>query len=140
MITSVLIGMCLGFLPHNFHPAKIFMGDTGAMLIGLVLASTMITVTPLDSSNINRFPVVLPLIVPIAILVLPLLDLIMAVVRRTSNGLSPFAPDRGHLHHRLLDIGHSHRRSVLIMYAWTFLFASRSWGCPSRACRSCCSR
>ncbi|WP_371780345.1 glycosyltransferase family 4 protein [Streptosporangium subroseum] len=123
VITSVLIGMCLGFLPHNFHPAKIFMGDTGAMLIGLVLASTMITVTPLDSSNINRFPVVLPLIVPIAILVLPLLDLIMAVVRRTSNGLSPFAPDRGHLHHRLLDVGHSHRRSVLIMYTWTFLFA-----------------
>jgi UDP-GlcNAc:undecaprenyl-phosphate GlcNAc-1-phosphate transferase len=123
VITSVLIGVCLGFLPHNFHPAKIFMGDTGAMLIGLVLASTMITVTPLDSSNINRFPVVLPLIVPIAILVLPLLDLIMAVVRRTSNGLSPFSPDRGHLHHRLLDIGHSHRRSVLIMYTWTFLFA-----------------
>lgn len=123
VIASVLIGMCLGFLPHNFHPAKIFMGDTGAMLIGLVLASTMITVTPLDSSNINRFPVVLPLIVPVAILVLPLLDLIMAVVRRTSNGLSPFAPDRGHLHHRLLDVGHSHRRSVLIMYTWTFLFA-----------------
>ena len=88
------------------------------MLMSLVLSSTMITVTPLDSSNINRFPVVLPLIVPIAILVLPLLDLIMAVVRRTSNGLSPFAPDRGHLHHRLLDVGHSHRRSVLIMYTW----------------------
>ncbi|MBG0828326.1 undecaprenyl/decaprenyl-phosphate alpha-N-acetylglucosaminyl 1-phosphate transferase [Planomonospora sp. ID67723] len=122
-VTAVLIGMCLGFLPHNFHPAKIFMGDTGAMLIGLVLASTMITVTPLDSSSINRFPVILPMLVPVAILVLPLLDLIMAVIRRTSNGLSPFAPDRGHLHHRLLDIGHSHRRSVLIMYAWTFLFA-----------------
>ncbi|MGJ6962433.1 glycosyltransferase family 4 protein [Streptosporangium sp. G11] len=122
-IASVLIGVCLGFLPHNFHPAKIFMGDTGAMLIGLVLASTMILVTPLDSSSINRFPVILPLLVPVAILVLPLLDLIMAVIRRTSNGLSPFSPDRGHLHHRLLDIGHSHRRSVMIMYAWTFLFA-----------------
>ncbi|MFF3443460.1 glycosyltransferase family 4 protein [Streptosporangium sp. NPDC002721] len=123
VIASVLIGICLGFLPHNFHPAKIFMGDTGAMLIGLVLASTMILVTPLDSSSINRFPVILPLLVPVAILVLPLLDLIMAVIRRTSNGLSPFSPDRGHLHHRLLDIGHSHRRSVMIMYAWTFLFA-----------------
>nr|BFE87143.1 hypothetical protein GCM10020093_097440 [Planobispora longispora] len=122
-IAAVLIGMCLGFLPHNFHPAKIFMGDTGAMLIGLVLASTMITITPLDSNSINTFPVILPLLLPVAILVLPLLDLIMAVIRRTSNGLSPFAPDRGHLHHRLLDIGHSHRRSVLIMYAWTFLFA-----------------
>ncbi|MFC4057423.1 glycosyltransferase family 4 protein [Planomonospora corallina] len=125
-VASVLIGMCAGFLPHNFHPAKIFMGDTGAMLIGLVLASTMITITSIDPDSIesiNRFPVVLPLLVPVAILVLPLLDLTMAVIRRTSNGLSPFAPDRGHLHHRLLDIGHSHRRSVLIMYAWTFLFA-----------------
>lgn len=136
-IAAVLIGVCLGFLPHNFHPAKIFMGDTGAMLIGLVLASTMITITPLDSETfaVNSFPVILPLVVPVAILVLPLLDLIMAVIRRTSNGLSPFAPDRGHLHHRLLDIGHSHRRSVLLMYAWTFLFAfavvaMAAWGVP----------
>ncbi|PZG16038.1 glycosyltransferase family 4 protein [Nonomuraea aridisoli] len=125
-IAAVLIGACLGFLPHNFHPAKIFMGDTGAMLIGLVLASSIVTVTPLDPAiieNTNRFGVLLPLLVPAAVLVLPLIDLITAVVRRTSQGLSPFAPDRGHLHHRLLDIGHSHRRSVLIMYAWAFLFS-----------------
>ncbi|SEG58264.1 UDP-GlcNAc:undecaprenyl-phosphate GlcNAc-1-phosphate transferase [Nonomuraea solani] len=125
-IAAVLIGTCLGFLPHNFHPAKIFMGDTGAMLIGLVLASSIVTVTPLDPAAIedmNKVPVLLPLMLPAAVLVLPLIDLITAVVRRTSQGLSPFAPDRGHLHHRLLDIGHSHRRSVLIMYAWAFLFA-----------------
>ncbi|MGN9782391.1 undecaprenyl/decaprenyl-phosphate alpha-N-acetylglucosaminyl 1-phosphate transferase [Nonomuraea sp. ZG12] len=125
-ITAVLIGTCLGFLPHNFHPAKIFMGDTGAMLIGLVLASSIVTVTPVDPSvieGINRFGVLLPLLVPAAVLVLPLIDLITAVVRRTSYGMSPFAPDRGHLHHRLMDIGHSHRQSVLIMYAWAFLFA-----------------
>lgn len=125
-IAAVLIGTCLGFLPHNFHPAKIFMGDTGAMLIGLVLASSIVTVTPVDTSAIadmNKFPVVLPLLVPAAMLVLPLVDLITAVVRRTSQGLSPFAPDRGHLHHRLMDVGHSHRRSVLIMYAWTFVFS-----------------
>ncbi|MDF5752543.1 MraY family glycosyltransferase [Spongiactinospora sp. TRM90649] len=125
-ITSVLIGICAGFLPHNFHPAKIFMGDTGAMLIGLVLASSVVTVTPIDPSalspTINRFPLVLPLLLPVAVMVLPLLDLWTAVVRRTSYGMSPFAPDRGHLHHRLLDVGHSHRRTVLIMYAWTFLF------------------
>lgn len=124
-ITSILIGMCLGFLPHNFHPAKIFMGDTGAMLIGLILASSVITVTPIDPTAINqfsRFPLILPLLLPVAVMVLPLLDLIAAVVRRTSQGLSPFAPDRGHLHHRLLDIGHSHRRTVLIMYAWTSVF------------------
>ena len=126
VITSVLIGMCLGFLPHNFHPAKIFMGDTGAMLIGLVLASSMITVTPVDPSSIgdiNRFGVVLPLLLPVAVMVLPLTDLVTAVVRRTSQGMSPFAPDRGHLHHRLLDVGHSHRRTVLIMYLWSSLFA-----------------
>ncbi|TDD07323.1 undecaprenyl/decaprenyl-phosphate alpha-N-acetylglucosaminyl 1-phosphate transferase [Nonomuraea deserti] len=125
-IAAVLIGACLGFLPHNFHPAKIFMGDTGAMLIGLVLASSIVTVTPLDPAiieGINRFGVLLPLLVPAGVLVLPLVDLVTAVVRRTSRGLSPFAPDRGHLHHRLMDIGHSHRRSVLIMYAWAFLFA-----------------
>ncbi|WP_214413548.1 MraY family glycosyltransferase [Sphaerisporangium fuscum] len=127
-VTAVLIGMCLGFLPHNFHPAKIFMGDTGAMLIGLVLAASVVSVTgTVDygaAGNINRFPVVLPILLPLAVMVLPLADLLMAVVRRTSYGKSPFAPDRGHLHHRLLHIGHSHRRTVLIMYAWTFLFAA----------------
>ncbi|MEW9532805.1 undecaprenyl/decaprenyl-phosphate alpha-N-acetylglucosaminyl 1-phosphate transferase [Microbispora sp. NPDC049125] len=125
-IAAILIGMCVGFLPHNFHPAKIFMGDTGAMLIGLLLATSLVTIaSSVDTSSkeINEFPVILPLILPVAVMILPLADLVMAVVRRTSAGLSPFAPDRGHLHHRLLDIGHSHRRSVLIMYAWTFLFA-----------------
>lgn len=125
-ITAVLIGMCIGFLPHNFHPAKIFMGDTGAMLIGLVLASSIVTVTPQDptvTEGINRFGVLISLLVPASVLVLPLVDLITAVVRRTSQGLSPFAPDRGHLHHRLLDSGHSHTKTVLIMYAWTSLFA-----------------
>ncbi|MET9342809.1 MULTISPECIES: glycosyltransferase family 4 protein [unclassified Nonomuraea] len=125
-ITAILIGMCLGFLPHNFHPARIFMGDTGAMLLGLVLAASLITVTPVDADVIegmNRFGALMPILLPAAVMVLPLIDLISAVIRRTSMGLSPFAPDRGHLHHRLLDIGHSHRRTVLIMYAWTSLFA-----------------
>lgn len=126
VITAILIGMCVGFLPHNFHPAKIFMGDTGAMLLGLVLAASMSKVTSIDPTvlpNLNRFPVILPLLVPVLVLVPPLADFIMAVVRRLSYGMSPFAADRGHLHHRLLDVGHSHRRTVLIMYAWTFLFA-----------------
>jgi UDP-GlcNAc:undecaprenyl-phosphate/decaprenyl-phosphate GlcNAc-1-phosphate transferase len=125
-IAAILIGMCAGFLPHNFNPAKIFMGDTGSMLIGLLLATSLITImSSVEPSavKINKFPVILPLVLPIAVMILPLADLVMAVVRRTSAGLSPFAPDRGHLHHRLLDVGHSHRRSVLIMYAWTFLFA-----------------
>lgn len=126
VITALLIGMCAGFLPHNFHPAKIFMGDTGAMLLGLVLAASMVKVTPIDPSilpDLNRFPVILPMLVPVAVLVPPLADFLMAVVRRMSYGKSPFAPDRGHLHHRLLDTGHSQRSAVLILYAWTFLFA-----------------
>jgi UDP-GlcNAc:undecaprenyl-phosphate GlcNAc-1-phosphate transferase len=126
VITALLIGICAGFLPHNFHPARIFMGDTGAMLLGLLLASSMIKVTSIDPTvipNLNRFPVILPMLLPVAVLVPPLADFLMAVIRRMSYGKSPFTADRGHLHHRLLDIGHSHRRTVLIMYAWTFLFA-----------------
>lgn len=126
VISALLIGMCAGFLPHNFHPARIFMGDTGAMLLGLVLAASMVKVTPIDPTilpDLNRFPVILPMLVPVAVLVPPLADFLMAVIRRMSYGKSPFAPDRGHLHHRLLDTGHSQRSAVLILYAWTFLFA-----------------
>ncbi|GAA4060289.1 glycosyltransferase family 4 protein [Nonomuraea soli] len=126
-VMAILIGVCLGFLPHNFHPARIFMGDTGAMLLGLVLGSSLITVTsaadPELIVDVNKFGALIPLLIPLSVLVLPLIDLVTAVVRRTSRGMSPFAPDRGHLHHLLMDLGHSHRRSVLILYAWTFLFA-----------------
>jgi UDP-GlcNAc:undecaprenyl-phosphate/decaprenyl-phosphate GlcNAc-1-phosphate transferase len=135
LASAVLVGMCLGFLPHNFYPARIFMGDTGAMLIGLLLAYTPISsLASLDpgsltnasayaSGTVNRFGAILPLLLPAAILLIPYADLLMAVVRRTRAGMSPFAPDRQHLHHRLLAIGHSHRASVLIMYLWATLFA-----------------
>ena len=129
---AVLAGACLGFVPHNFYPARIFMGDTGSMLLGLLLAYAPISsIASLDYASlteyrfatVNRFPEILPLIPPLAILIIPYADLLLAVVRRTRAGLSPFAPDRKHLHHRLLDIGHSHRLSVLIMYLWTMLFS-----------------
>ena len=127
LVSAVLTGMCLGFLPHNFYPARIFMGDTGAMLIGLVLAYATISSTawldPATLQGINRFPLVLPLLMPVAILVIPYADLLLAVIRRARAGLSVFAPDREHLHHRLLNIGHSHRLSVLILYMWAALFA-----------------
>jgi UDP-GlcNAc:undecaprenyl-phosphate/decaprenyl-phosphate GlcNAc-1-phosphate transferase len=133
LAAAVLAGACIGFLPHNFYPARIFMGDTGAMLLGLLLAYVPISsINSLDPSSlqpragfgtVNRFPEILPLLLPAAILVIPYVDLILAVVRRTRAGLSPFAPDRGHLHHRLLDIGHSQRSSVLIMYLWATLFS-----------------
>ena len=131
LIAALLAGMCIGFLPHNFHPARIFMGDTGSMLLGLLLAyvplSSTATLDPnvlthYNTAAVNRFPTVLPLLVPVAILIIPYADLLLAVVRRTRAGMSPFAPDKKHLHHRLLSVGHSHRQSVLIIYMWAALF------------------
>jgi len=135
LASAVLAGICLGFLPHNYHPARIFMGDTGAMLIGLLLAyapiSSLASLDPgsltdtraLALGTVNRFGAILPLLLPAAILLIPYADLLMAVFRRARAGLSPFAPDRKHLHHRMLEIGHSHRTSVLIMYLWAAVFA-----------------
>ena len=126
MISALLAGMCLGFLPHNFNPARIFMGDTGSMLLGLLLASCTITLTGIDTNSAisSNIPALLPLLLPIAVLAVPFLDLVLAVVRRTSAGLSPFAPDKKHLHHRLLAIGHSQRRAVLLMYLWSGLLGT----------------
>lgn len=136
LFAAILMGMCLGFLPHNMHPARIFMGDSGSMLIGLVLAAGAISVTgQVDPDNMRLFegserqathamlPVFIPLLLPLTIIAIPAADLVLAIVRRTWNGQSPFAADRGHLHHRLLNIGHSHSRSVLIMYFWSALIA-----------------
>ncbi|MEW2485336.1 MraY family glycosyltransferase [Streptomyces sp. NPDC048411] len=136
LFTAILMGMCLGFLPHNMHPARIFMGDSGSMLIGLVLAAGAISVTgQVDPDAMKLFagsereathamlPVFIPLLLPLTIIAIPAADLVLAIVRRTWKGQSPFAADRGHLHHRLLEIGHSHSRAVLIMYFWSALIA-----------------
>ena len=96
----------------------------GDPVLALIVAGGVITVTGFLDDWWGMDPFIkLAGQIAAAVLVLPLIDLITAVVRRTSYGMSPFAPDRGHLHHRLMDIGHSHRQSVLIMYAWAFLFA-----------------
>ncbi|MDQ1008280.1 UDP-GlcNAc:undecaprenyl-phosphate GlcNAc-1-phosphate transferase [Streptomyces sp. V4I23] len=136
LFAAILMGMCLGFLPHNMHPARIFMGDSGSMLIGLVLAAGAISITgQVDPDRLGIFvggeraathamlPVFIPLLLPLTITALPVADLLLAIVRRTWRGQSPFAADRGHLHHRLLEIGHSHSRAVLIMYFWSALIA-----------------
>ncbi|MEU9780946.1 MraY family glycosyltransferase [Streptomyces phaeochromogenes] len=136
LFSALLMGMCLGFLPHNMHPARIFMGDSGSMLIGLVLAAGAISITgQVDPDAMNLFagsekeavhqtvPVYIPLLLPLTIIAVPAADLVLAIVRRTWRGQSPFAADRGHLHHRLLEIGHSHSRAVLIMYFWSALIA-----------------
>ena len=122
-VVAALIGICLGFLPHNFHPATIFMGDSGSMLLGLVSAAGTIIVTgqvdPAAIAGSRALPTFLPVLLPVAVLLLPLTDMVMAVIRRTRAGKSPFHPDSMHLHHRLLAAGHSHRRAVLTMYVWT---------------------
>lgn len=133
LLSASLAGACAGFLPHNFHQARLFMGDSGSMLIGLVLSASAVTLTGQFSadqisdgaagSQASLVPTLLPLLLPVSILIVPILDLVLAVVRRTRAGRSPFAPDKQHLHHRLLEIGHSHRRAVLIMYLWAALMA-----------------
>ena len=123
LLTAVLVGGCIGFLPHNWFPSKIFMGDSGAMLIGLIMASAGIVSTGQITSGLydraNGIPTIIPILLPFAVLFLPLLDLGLAVVRRTALGRSPWSADRGHLHHKLLDIGYSHRTVVILMYLWT---------------------
>lgn len=127
LVIAGLVGICVGFLPHNFHPARIFMGDSGSMVLGLVLSAAAIVVTGnIDTtalSGAQQIPAFIPILLPLAVILLPLLDMGMAVARRVLAGRSPFHPDRLHLHHRMLAIGHSHRRAVLILYVWTAVFA-----------------
>ncbi len=130
--SALLAGMCLGFLPHNFYPARIFMGDIGSMLLGLMLAYGPISstasldpalLTNYSDTTLDRFPTFLPLLVPAAIFVIPYADLMFAIIRRAKAGKPLMTADRQHLHHRVLNIGHSYRQSVLIMYLWAALFS-----------------
>src|SRR4051794_3537231 len=129
LVAAVTVGICLGFLPHNFNPARIFMGDAGSMLIGLLLAAPTIAITgqvvpvAVSSGSTQLVPAFFPIVLPLAVLALPFLDLVSAVIRRTASGQAPWHPDKSHLHHRLLRLGHSHARAVLIMYAWTAILA-----------------
>lgn len=141
LITAILIGACVGFLPFNWHPAKLFMGDSGALMVGMLMAASAISVTgqvdpySLQSGRLLA-PAFIPLLLPIAILLLPITDFVLAVVRRLRAGKSPFSADRKHLHHRLLDMGHSHLGTVLLFYCWSavisvgvlsFLFVPWQW-------------
>ena len=127
LITAIIIGVCIGFLPHNYHPARIFMGDSGAMFLGLLLSSAAITLTgQIDVNAITQersSSALLPLLLPFTILAIPLLDLVLAVIRRVRARRSPFAADKEHLHHKLLSMGNSHRRTSAILYSWTAMFA-----------------
>ena len=127
VISVVLAGACLGFLPHNFHKARIFMGDSGSMLIGLMLAAASTTAAgPISQTAYgvrDVFALLSPFLLVVAVMFVPALDMLLAIIRRTRAGLSPFSPDKMHLHHRLLEIGHSHRRVVLLIYLWVGIVA-----------------
>jgi UDP-GlcNAc:undecaprenyl-phosphate GlcNAc-1-phosphate transferase len=131
LLTAVLVGACAGFLVLNWHPAKLFMGDAGALLVGFLMATSAVSITGnIDPAAVRTrtdlLPAFIPILLPFAILVVPILDFGLAVIRRVSAGKSPFSADRKHLHHRLLDMGHSHFHAVLIFYAWTAVVA---FGC-----------
>ena len=125
---SVLVaGAALGFLPHNFNPAKIFMGDSGSMLLGLVLAAATISGvgrTGESPTNTELAALAIPVLIPLLVLAVPFTDVVWAIARRLRRRRPVYRPDKEHIHHRLLEIGHSHRQAVLIMYLWSALLAS----------------
>ncbi len=121
LIAAIACGICLGFLPHNFHPSKIIMGDAGALLLGLLMASTTITVggRTADQFSGQTYFFFAPLVIPFVILGVPMVDTAFAVVRRAMRRASLSQADKEHLHHRLMRLGHGHTRSVVILWAWT---------------------
>ena len=125
LIAAITAGLCLGFLPHNFNPARIFMGDAGALMLGLLMA---VSTTVVGGRNEQAFSgqsffFYAPIFIPLVILGVPLLDALFAIVRRTARRRGVATADKDHLHHRLMRIGHGHRRSVLILWAWTILLS-----------------
>jgi UDP-GlcNAc:undecaprenyl-phosphate GlcNAc-1-phosphate transferase len=130
LVLAAVVGSCLGFLLYNFHPASIFMGDTGALLLGLLLAaggvSTIGNAVGPGHADFASFSV--PALIPALVLAVPFVDTAWAVLRRLRGGLAVSSPDTRHLHHRLMAIGNSHRRAVLIMYYWSALLAFATVG------------
>ncbi|HXX90439.1 MAG TPA: undecaprenyl/decaprenyl-phosphate alpha-N-acetylglucosaminyl 1-phosphate transferase [Acidimicrobiales bacterium] len=125
LIAVIAFGVCVGFLPHNFHPARAFMGDAGALFVGLLMAAATMVIggrTPEVSGQTYFF--FAPLFLPIVILGVPIADMAFAVVRRTARGTGFHTPDKDHVHHRLMRLGHGHRRTVLILWAWTAVLSA----------------
>jgi UDP-GlcNAc:undecaprenyl-phosphate GlcNAc-1-phosphate transferase len=129
LLSIITVGMCVGFLPHNFNPAKIFMGDSGALLLGLLMAVSTSVVGGREAPGAEpiagqAYFFLAPLFIPLIILGVPILDTIWAVVRRARRGQGLATADKGHLHHRLMEMGHGQRRSVLILWSWTALLSA----------------
>lgn len=122
LIAALTFGVCMGFLRDNFHPAKLFMGDAGALMLGLLMsASTMVIGGRTPPASGVTFFFFAPLLIPVFILGVPLTDAIFAFVRRTASGQGFHTPDKNHIHHRLMRLGHGHRRTVIILWLWTGL-------------------
>jgi UDP-GlcNAc:undecaprenyl-phosphate/decaprenyl-phosphate GlcNAc-1-phosphate transferase len=129
LVASALAGVCLGFLVHNSHPAKIFMGDTGSMVLGLLLGSAGVAYVGRTTAPSNAdFYGSIPLLIPALVLAIPFLDSAFAVGRRIFRRRPITVADRGHLHHLLLAFGHSHRRAVWVLYYWSAVLAVASVG------------
>lgn len=125
LVAVIVVGVCVGFLPHNFHPAKIFMGDGGALLLGLLMAAATISVGGQSRAEFSgqTFFFFAPLLIPLMILGVPIVDTAFAIIRRATTRSGVATADKGHLHHRLMNLGHGQRRSVLILWAWTALLS-----------------
>jgi len=126
VLSAIIAGAAIGFLPWNFHPAKIFMGDTGALLLGLLLGAATVSgvgqnMTTPSAGDFAVFAI--PVLVALLVLAVPLLDVLVAIGRRFRRGIGIAHADKEHIHHRLLDIGHSHRQAVFLMYAWSALIS-----------------
>ncbi|HEX2782257.1 MAG TPA: MraY family glycosyltransferase [Ilumatobacteraceae bacterium] len=129
LVAIITVGICVGFLPHNFNPARIFMGDGGALLLGLLLAvSTSVVGGRVDPSLQGyagqTYFFLAPLFIPLFILGVPILDTLFAIIRRATRRQSVATADKRHLHHRLMEMGHGQRRSVVILWAWTALLSA----------------
>ena len=109
VIMAALVGACIGFMPYNMNPAKIFMGDTGSTFLGYILACITI-------QGLFKFYAVISFVVPFLILGLPIFDTMFAIIRRISHGQNPMAPDRSHVHHRLIDMGLNQKQAVAVLY------------------------
>jgi UDP-GlcNAc:undecaprenyl-phosphate/decaprenyl-phosphate GlcNAc-1-phosphate transferase len=126
LLSVIVAGAAVGFLPHNFHPARIFMGDSGSMFLGLLLAAATISgVGQTDApTNTELAALAIPVAIPLLVLAIPITDVLWAILRRLRRGRPWYAPDKEHIHHRLLEIGHTHRQAVLLMYLWSALVAA----------------
>ncbi len=124
LIAVIAFGVCIGFLPHNFHPARAFMGDTGALFLGLLMAAATMEIGGRQpEASGQTFFFFIPLFIPLFILGVPIADMAFAFVRRTAKGTGFHTPDKDHVHHRLLRLGHGPRRTVVILWAWTALLS-----------------